>query len=87
MGNGSAVIDIPEEKQPSETEKLEVTFDVWFGNLIGKYFYFELRNANDERVAGFKLNAYDNKLAYNDFNTTVENGGTGMNILGNIMLC
>ena len=81
VGNGSAVIDIPEEKQPSETEKLEVTFDVWFGNLSGRNFFVELQNANGGRVAGFSLNAYNNTLAYNDFNDTLTTGGTGMDIL------
>ena len=84
VGGGSAVVDIPEAKQPSETEILKVTFDVWFGKLLGKNFFVELQNANGDRVAGFRLNAYDNILAYNDFNTTVENGGTGLNILGNL---
>lgn len=83
VGNGSAIVDIPEEKQANETEKLEVKFDIWFGNLSGRNCFVELQNTKGERVAGFSLNAYNGSLAYNDFNDTLENGGTGMNILGN----
>ena len=67
VGNGSAIVDIPEEKQANETEKLEVKFDMWFGNLSGRNCFVELQNTKGERVAGFSLNAYNGSLAYNDF--------------------
>ena len=81
VGNGTAVVDIPEENQPGENEVLRVTFDMWYGSLSGKNAGVELRNADGTRVAGFSLNRYNGSLAYNDFNDVLSNGGEGLNLL------
>ena len=78
VGNGSAVVNLAEEDQPSENDIIEVKFDVWVGNLSGKNFYVDLRNADDKRIAGFSINRYNGSLAYNDFNNA-EN--TGLDLL------
>lgn len=81
VGNGSATVYIDEANQPSETDAVRVTFDIYYGNLSGRNTGIELRNAANERVAGFSLNRYNGSLAYNDFNDVLSNGGTGMNLL------
>lgn len=81
VGNGSATVYLSEEEQPAEDEAIRFTFDFFHGNLSGKFAGVELRNAADERVAGFYLNRYNGSLSYNDFNDVLTNGGTGMNVL------
>lgn len=81
VGNGQAIVNIAESDLPSNDDIIEVNFDMWFGKLIGKYCFVELRNAADERIAGFKLDSYWNNLAYNDFDNEDH---TGMNISGNL---
>ena len=82
VGNGAATVAIPEEYALGENDNLMVTFDVWIGSLLGKNFYFELRNVDNVRVAGFSVNRYNGTLAYNDFDTQLTAGGPGLNILG-----
>lgn len=75
VGNGSGVVPID---GVAENDALEISFDMWFGNLSGRNAFVELRNANDERVAGFSINRYNGSLAFNDFNNA-EN--TGLDLL------
>lgn len=79
VGNTGAVAFLPREL--ADDEELTVQFDVWLGNLSGKNFYVDLRNSDDQRVAGFSINRYNGSVAYNEFNDVLTNGGTGMNIL------
>jgi len=81
VGNGQATVYFDEANQPSESDAMSFTFDMYHGNLSGKNAGVELQNANGERVAGFSLNRYNGSLAYNDFNDVLSNGGEGMNIL------
>ncbi len=81
VANGTATVAIAEADQPSETDVIQFTFDLYFGNLSGRNTYVELRNAANERVAGFSLNRYNGSVAYNEFNDVLTNGGTGMNLL------
>jgi hypothetical protein len=81
VGNGSATVYFDEANQPGESDAIRVTFDYYHGNLVNKNAGVELRNAADERVAGFSLNRYNGSLAYNDFNSVLTDGGEGMNIL------
>ena len=95
VGNGSAVVNLAEEDQPSENDIIEVKFDVWVGNLSGKNFYVDLRNADDKRIAGFSINRYNGSLAYNDFNNAENTGldllkkvsGLGSSSVGNAGIC
>ena len=59
-------------------DAVTVKFDLWVGSLSGCNTYIDLRNANNERVAGFSINRYNGSLAYNDFNNE-EN--TGLDLL------
>ena len=77
IGNGSATVNLAEVDQPTENDVIRVNFDMWVGGLIGKYVYFDLRNAADQRVAGFKYGLYDGQTAYNDFDDAAH---TGLNI-------
>ena len=95
VGNGSAVVNLAEEDQPSENDIIEVKFDVWVGNLSGKNFYVDLRNADDKRIAGFSINRYNGSLAYNDFNNAENTGldllkkvsGLGSSSVSNAGIC
>ena len=73
IGPSEASVDIP---AVGDDEVVRIVFDVWFGKLLNRYNFFELRNNANERVAGFKYNAYDAIVEYNDFNNE---GNTGMN--------
>ena len=81
VGNGSATVYIDEASQPGESDAVRVQFDMYHGNLTGKFAGVELQNEAGERVAGFYLNRYNGSLEFNDFNDVLTNGGTGMNIL------
>ena len=74
IGNGEALVTLPEI--PADGDVIRVQFDMWHGGLTGKYVWFDLRNANGERVAGYKFNRYNGVYEYNDFNNAE---GTGMN--------
>lgn len=77
VGNGEATSEFGD---PGSL--VNVQFDLWLGNLNGKFVKVELRNAAGERVAGFRYSKYDANVDYNDFNDHVgkTNGGTGMDI-------
>lgn len=72
-------VTIAEGDLPTDNDVLRFNFDMWFGKLITKYAYIELRNAADEKVAGFSLSRYDGAAGFNDFNNE-EN--TGMDVVG-----
>jgi len=77
VGNGEAKVAIPEGVEIADTDVLRVSFDVWFGKLIGKTFFVNLLNAAGQRVAGFSYDRYNDAVSYNDFNNTE---GTGFPI-------
>jgi hypothetical protein len=81
VGNGSGTVTLTEEQIPTDGDNFRATFDVWLGNLSGKNFYFDFRNANDERIAGFSINRYNGSLAYNEFDSQLTSGGKGMDVL------
>ena len=81
VGNGTGTVAIAEADQPTDAEMIQFSFDIYFGNLSGKNTYVELRNAANERVAGFSLNRYNGSVAFNEFNDVLTNGGVGMNLL------
>lgn len=81
VGNGSATVFIDEANQPGADDCLRVTFDMFHGNLSGKFAGIELQNAAGERVAGFYINRYNGSVEYNDFNNTLTDGGDGLNLL------
>lgn len=77
IGNGAATV--PLEVGETDTKVL-AQFDLYFGNLSGKYIYVDFRNAADERVAGFSIRRYDGDVSYNDFNNVLSTGGEGLDI-------
>lgn len=79
VGNGEAKVILPEELTDGDAADFE--FDLFVGNLSGRFVYVDLRNAAGVRVAGFKINRYNGTVEYNEFNDVLTNGGTGMNIL------
>jgi len=72
VGTAEATVEIPEVE---DDEVLRTCFNIWFGKLTKKSLTIELRNVNDERVAGFNYNCYENTSDFNDFNNEA---GTGM---------
>ena len=95
VGNGSAVVELAEADQPSESEIIEVDFDMWLGNLSSKNFFVDLRNADDQRIAGFSINRYNGSIAYNEFNNAENTGldllakasGLGSSSVGDAGIC
>ena len=79
LGNGAGTVYL--SKELTDNNELTVKFDLWVGNLSGRNVYVDLRNANDERVAGFSLNRYNGTVAYNEFNDVLTRGGTGLDLL------
>ena len=79
VGKGTATVYLDEADQPTESDVLRVTFDIWFGSLTNRQGSVELQNANNERVAGFQFNTYQWVVGYNDFNNA---DNTGMDIGG-----
>ena len=77
VGSNEAIVEI---EAPTDNQALSVSFDIWFGGLTGKFIWVDLRNAANERVAGFKYQVYNGTCEYNDFNDA---GNTGMPISGN----
>ena len=49
---------------------------MWSNRLSGKSIIIELRNADNQRVAGLKYNSYDNATGYNDFDDAANEGLT-----------
>ena len=94
VGNGEATVALPEPVVTDE-EAVRFYFDMWFGNLSGKSMIIELRNANNERVAGFKFNRYNGVVEYNDFNNEANEGldlakyvsGQGSSSVGDAGIC
>ena len=66
VGKGTAIVELPEA--PADDDVIRASFDVWFGKFV-KYGYLavELRNAADQRIAGFSYCRYDNATKFNDF--------------------
>ena len=94
VGSGEASVTLPEPAVTDE-EIVRFYFDMWFGNLSGKSMIIELRNANNERVAGFKFNRYNGEVGYNDFNNEANEGlnlnsyvsGQGSSSVGDAGIC
>ena len=74
VGKGSATVYIDEADQPTETEAIRVTFDMWIGSLINRYTGVELQNAAGQRIAGYSFDRYNGVAAYNDFNNEENTG-------------
>lgn len=70
VGNGEAIVEIPEEQQVSGTNILKLDFDYYIGNLnkknAGFYLYSNDGNA-DSTIAAFYFSRYDNAVAENTF--------------------
>lgn len=64
-----------------DNDVLEITFDLWYGQLGKAFQEVELLNAAGTRVAGFSYDSYNNNVRFNEFDNA-EN--TGMNIKGNV---
>lgn len=95
VGKAEAWVEIDAANIPTDDEVLRVGFDVWVGNLTGRYFRLELRNAANERVGGFSINRYNGLLEYNDFNNEAGDGinwidyvtGVGSSSASNSAIC
>lgn len=75
VGKGTATVDFD---PADDDEILEVSFDLWVGNLTKRNVYIDLQNGSGERVAGFSLNRYNASVDYNDFN---DGNNTGLDLL------
>ena len=75
-GSTYAAVKLPVEL--TDNDKLEVNFMMAFGSLGKAYADVMLVNAGGYRVAGFSIDRYNGKIAYNDFNDAA---GNGMDVL------
>lgn len=95
VGKAEAWVELDAADIPTDDEVLRVSFDVWVGNLINRFFRVELRNAANERVGGFSINRYNGSLEYNDFNNEAGDGinwldyvtGVGSSSASNTAIC
>lgn len=76
VGSAEAWVNIAEADQPGEGDIIRFEFDMWSNRLSGKSIIIELRNADNQRVAGLKYNPYDNATGYNDFDDAANEGLT-----------
>ena len=76
VGSAESWVNIAEADQPGEGDIIRFEFDMWSNRLSGKSIIIELRNADNQRVAGLKYNPYDNATGYNDFNNEANEGLT-----------
>ena len=70
VGNGEAIVEIPEEQQVSGTDILKLDFDYYIGNLNKKNagFYLYSNDGNeDTTIAAFYFSRYDNTAVENTF--------------------
>ena len=77
-GDSFGTVTLPEL---GDNDVLEISFDLWFGQLGKAFQGIELRNAAGTRVAGFKYDSYNNNVEFNDFDNAE---GTGMIIKGKV---
>lgn len=73
VGLGEAYVPVDTEAY-SDKEILRFNFDMWFLRLTACNVVIDLRNADDQRIAGFKLDKYSNIVEYNDFNNEANEG-------------
>lgn len=66
VGNGEAIVNIPADQQVDGTDILKIDFDYYFGNLVGKYAGFALKN-DSVAIADFSFSSYDRKANVNTF--------------------
>ena len=76
IGSAESWVNIPEADQAGAEDVFRVNFDLWSNRLSGKSIIVELRNAADQRIAGFKYDPYDNATGYNDFDNAANEGMT-----------
>lgn len=76
VGSAESWVNIAEADQPGEGDIIRFEFDMWTNRLSGKSIIIELRNADNQRVAGLKYNAYNNETGYNDFDDAANEGLT-----------
>lgn len=77
-GDSFGTVALPEL---GDNDVLEISFDLWFGQLGKAFQGIELRNAAGTRVAGFKYDSYNSNVEFNDFDNAA---GTGMVIKGKV---
>ncbi|MBQ8158635.1 MAG: hypothetical protein IJ081_06415 [Prevotella sp.] len=77
-GASYGTVALPE---PSASDALSITFDLWYGQLGKGFMDVEFLNADGTRVLGFSYDSYNSNVAYNDFDDA---SGTGMVIKGNV---
>ena len=73
VGMGEAYVPVDTEAY-TENDILRFNFDMWFLRLSACYIVVDLRNAEDQRIAGFKFDKYNNAVDYNDFNNQANEG-------------
>lgn len=74
IGSADSWVNVAEADQAGAEDIIRFEFDIWGNRLSGKSIWVDLRNASDQRVAGFKFNPYDSATGYNDFDNEAHEG-------------
>lgn len=82
VGRGTATVNVPESVEITENDIVRFEFNVWFVQLSGGSIVVELKNAEDQRLAGFGYCAYGNGVDADKFNTFNNDANEGMDLYG-----
>jgi hypothetical protein len=74
IGSADSWVNVAEADQAGAEDIIRFEFDIWGNRLSGKSIWVDLRNASNQRVAGFKFNPYDSATGYNDFDNEAHDG-------------
>ena len=73
VGNGTGTVIIDENERAGNNDVVTITFDMWFGNLSGRYAGFDVNDAEGSRIGGFYVCKYNNATSYDDFGIGIGN--------------
>lgn len=82
VGKGTATVNVPEGVEITENDIVRFEFNVWFVQLSAGSIIVELKNAEDQRLAGFGYCAYGNGVDADKFNTFNNDANEGMDLYG-----
>ena len=82
IGRGTATVNMPEDVVISDDDVVRFDFNIWFVQLSGGSIMIELKNAEDQRLAGFGYCAYGNGIESENYNLFNNDANEGMDLAG-----
>jgi hypothetical protein len=74
VGNGTATVAVPEGVEITDNDIVRFDFNFWLLRLTDGYVNVDLKNAEGQRIAGFRYCSYSEAVDYNDFNNEANEG-------------